>query len=224
MRTYAIGDIHGCLKALETLLELVEPAPDDRLIFLGDYVDRGPDSRGVLDKLMQLSLAPQNVFLRGNHDQMMLLARYDKDELKYWKAIGGLETLDSYNACDIGDVPADHFSWLETTRYFFQTDTHIFVHASIGPEALHKNNERTLLWKRVHGIEEHPSGKKVVCGHTSQGDGRPLNLGHAVCIDTCCYGGQWLTAMNVETDEIFQANQKGETRTGILQDLGKNEA
>lgn len=224
MRTLAIGDIHGCLTALETLLQVIELAPEDRLIFLGDYVDRGPDSRGVIEKLIQLSQAPQHIFLRGNHDQMMLLARFDKKEFRYWQAIGGYETLESYNACTLDDVPHQHFDWLETTRYFFQTDTHIFVHGSIGLEAPHKNSERTLLWQRVYGIEEHPSGKFVICGHTAQCDGRPLDLGHAVCIDTCCYGGQWLTAMDVDSEQIFQANQQGKAQSGTLKELAKTEA
>lgn len=223
MRTIAIGDIHGCLTALQTLLEVINLAPDDRLIFLGDYVDRGPNSRGVIEKLIQLSQVSQHVFLRGNHDQWMLSARYNKDEFRGWESVGGYATLDSYEACTLDDVPSEHFDWQQTTRYFFQTETHIFVHGSIGYDPPHKTSERVLLWQRIYGIEEHPSGKFVICGHTAQGDGRVLDLGHAICIDTCCCGGKWLTGLDVESDQVFQANEQGATQIGTLKELGKTE-
>ena len=97
MRTLAIGDIHGCLTALTTLLDFVAPAADDRLIALGDYVDRGPDSRGVLDLLIALHARGRLVALRGNHDEMMLEARAGPTENhSMWLACGGLHTLQSY--------------------------------------------------------------------------------------------------------------------------------
>ena len=97
MRTLAIGDIHGCLTALKTLLDFVAPASDDRLIALGDYVDRGPDSRGVLDFLIALHASGRLVALRGNHDEMMADAHINpKGDHSLWLACGGLETLQSY--------------------------------------------------------------------------------------------------------------------------------
>src|SRR5215472_203348 len=95
MRLLAIGDIHGCLHALTALLDLVAPQADDLLIALGDYVDRGPDSRGVLDHLIALHDAGRLIALRGNHDVMMLQAR-DGHDLG-WLEVGGETTLRSYD-------------------------------------------------------------------------------------------------------------------------------
>src|SRR4051794_24858439 len=100
MRTLAIGDIHGCLTALDTLLLAVRPQPDDLIVTLGDYVDRGPDSRRVVDRLLHLPPLCQLVALRGNHDQMMLDARAGAEPLRDWLGCGGRETLRSYAPAD----------------------------------------------------------------------------------------------------------------------------
>src|SRR5256885_14038851 len=89
MRTLAIGDVHGASAALDALLALVRPTPDDFLVFLGDYVDRGPDTRGVLDRLIALGKSHRCVFLRGNHELMMTRARHDRSALRLWLAVGG---------------------------------------------------------------------------------------------------------------------------------------
>src|ERR1043166_493704 len=98
MRTLAIGDIHGCLRALDLLLETVQPQPDDVIVTLGDYVDRGPDSKTVLDRLIDLPNRCKHIALKGNHDLMMLKARDDWEEFKHWLNYGGRETLQSYGA------------------------------------------------------------------------------------------------------------------------------
>src|SRR6476646_6510 len=95
-RMLAIGDVHGCLTALDTLLGFVQPTPDDQLVFLGDYVDRGPDSKGVLNRLIELQRTGSAVFLRGNHEIMMLGARNGRDDFRFWFACGGAEALESY--------------------------------------------------------------------------------------------------------------------------------
>ena len=95
-RILAIGDIHGCLTALDTLLGFVQPTPDDQLIFLGDYIDRGPDSKGVLDRLIELKQTRQIVCLRGNHEVMMLAGREGRDDFRFWMSFGGMEALGSY--------------------------------------------------------------------------------------------------------------------------------
>src|SRR5262245_1211953 len=118
MRTIAIGDIHGCSTLLNRLLEAIQPASDDTLIFLGDYVDRGPDSRGVLDRLLQLKESRQCVFLGGNHELMMMRARESRGEMKTWLQYGGAQTLGSYGGSPgrsgtIDDVPPVHWQFLE---------------------------------------------------------------------------------------------------------------
>ena len=110
-RVYAIGDIHGCFRALTTLADYIELAPDDRLIVLGDYVDRGPDSRAVLDWLIHLSRIHDLKPLCGNHDIMMLNARHGESEYRTWIEVGGDATLRE-QAEDVGIVPP----WLREKR------------------------------------------------------------------------------------------------------------
>src|SRR5262245_39166841 len=108
-RLLAIGDVHGCLTALDTLLGFVQPGRDDQLVFLGDYVDRGPDSKGVVNRLIELQHTGQAVFLRGNHEIMMLGARNGRDDFRFWLACGGAEALESYarpnNIATLDDIP-----------------------------------------------------------------------------------------------------------------------
>src|SRR5687767_8328105 len=131
MRTLAIGDIHGCPAALDALLAAARPAADDVLVFLGDYVDRGPDSRGVIDRLLALRKAHRVVALRGNHELMMLRARADRTEYRMWCEVGGLQCLGSYGpapgrAGTLADVPAEHWRFLEEEcGDYYETDTHI---------------------------------------------------------------------------------------------------
>jgi serine/threonine protein phosphatase 1 len=95
-RTIAIGDIHGCLDALAALIDAIGPGPEDTLITLGDHIDRGPDSRGVLDRLIALSRHCRLVPLQGNHEELLLDALRDITTLRRWLTLGGVETLRSY--------------------------------------------------------------------------------------------------------------------------------
>ena len=227
MRTLAIGDIHGCLTALTTLLDFVAPEPDDRIIALGDYVDRGPDSREVLDLLIDLHAGGRLVALRGNHDEMMIEARtaVSRENCSLWLACGGRETLQSYGVqfpetFDLKDIPEAHWRFLERDCVdWCETDTHFFVHANAYPDVpLAEQPREMLLWEKLYVPCVHISGKVMVCGHTSQKSGRPVNLGHAVCIDTWVYGRGWLTCLDVDTRKYWQADVSGRTRTGHLQD------
>jgi len=226
MRTLAIGDIHGCLTALTVLLEAVAPAAGDRLVFLGDYVDRGPDSRGVLDLIIGLHAGGRVVALRGNHDEMMTEARNaarSEDRLM-WLACGGRETLRSYGvaepaASDLTEVPDAHWRFLERDCVdWYETDAHFFVHANAYPDVpLAEQPRFMLLWEKLYVPCVHASGKVMICGHTRQRDGRPLNLGATVCIDTGAYEADgWLTCLDVATGRYWQADQAGERREGML--------
>jgi serine/threonine protein phosphatase 1 len=222
-RTLAIGDMHGCTRALDTLLGAVQPAPGNTLITLGDYVDRGPDSRGVIDRLLALAQTVQLIALRGNHDWMMTEARHNYDVYEDWLGFGGRETLASYGTDEnLDDVPPHHWEFLEQTLVdYHETDTHIFVHALVHPDLdLRSQSHSFLHWHKLQPSHPpHGSGKIMVCGHTAQKSGEPLNLGHAVCIDTWVYGLGWLTCLEVETGTIWQANQKGNLRTANLADF-----
>ena len=223
MRTLVIGDIHGFLDAFDALLAVVGPQPDDRIITLGDYVDRGPDSAGVLDRLLEWYATGLLIPLRGNHDEMMLASRHDKSPRRVWLRYGGVQTLESYghSAADeeYDRVPESHYRFIEhTCREWYETNTHIFAHANIHPDVpMDKQDSQVLLWERIPGPIVHYSGKKFICGHSRQESGLPLNLKTAVCIDTGIYEPEgWLTCLHVETGDYWQADVYGQTRLGKL--------
>ena len=223
MRTLAIGDIHGFLDAFDALLAVVGPQPDDRIITLGDYVDRGPDSAGVLDRLLEWHATGILIPLRGNHDEMMLASRRDKSPRRLWLRYGGVQTLESYGhsatAEEYDRVPESHYRFIEhTCRDWYETDTHLFAHANIHPEVpMDKQDKSVLLWERIPGPIAHYSGKKFICGHSRQESGLPLNLKTAVCIDTGIYEPEgWLTCLHVETGVFWQSDVYGQTRMGRL--------
>ena len=215
-RTIAIGDIHGCSAALDAILEAIRPRPDDTIITLGDYIDRGPDSRGVIDRLIDLAHRCHLVPLLGNHDQMLLDVRSGKNPIEWLLEIGGTTTLDSYGpGRDIGFIPSAHFEFLKGCLDYFETDTHIFVHGNYYPDLpMDEQPVSMLRWESLRDTTPgpHESGKTVIAGHTSQKNGEILDLGYLKCIDTYCYGGGWLTAMDVRTEEVWQANKDGEMR------------
>jgi serine/threonine protein phosphatase 1 len=225
MRTIAIGDIHGCLTALDTLLGFFGHTAQDRLITLGDYVNRGPDSAGVLDRLIRIHETGKLIPIRGNHDQMMLETRVRYDAIETWMSYGGRATLDSYAARGgdgtLDDVPDAHWHFLEHICVdYYETETHFFVHANAYPDVpLDEQPLYMLHYERFDDPPPHFSGKVMVCGHTSQKSGNPISVGHAICIDTWVYGKGWLTELDVASGKSWQANQKGETRTSWIDDF-----
>ena len=224
MRTLAIGDIHGCTAALDALWAKVVPsAADDQVVFLGDYVSRGPDSAGVMNRLVRWSKSHGLVALRGNHEQMMMEARESPGQLEVWRSCGGDAALASYDVLgdggNLADVPDEHWEFLDHfCRDWFETDTHIFVHAGAYAE-LEMDEQPTLIlrWEVFHDPPPHQSGKVLVCGHTPQKTGVPRNIGHAVCIDTAVVRRDgWLTCLDIGGGRVYQANQRGETRGSWL--------
>lgn len=212
-RLIAIGDIHGCSNALRLLLEAINPGPDDTVVTLGDYVDRGPDSRGVIDLLVQLSHQTNLVALQGNHEQMMLEVISQEAPYQVWVQHGGVETLESYGFDGRLDfLPAEHSKFFASMLDYFETDTHFFVHANYDPDLpLDEQEIDVIRWRSLRdGIPDpHISGKIAVVGHTANHDARVLDLGYLVALDTYCYGGGLLTAMDLKTGEIWQASEEG---------------
>jgi serine/threonine protein phosphatase 1 len=222
-RLLAIGDVHGCLAALEALLDVLRPGPEDVVVFLGDYMDRGPDSRGVIERLLRLTEQTRIIPLFGNHEEMLLRAGTGEMPLPLWLAWGVAETVRSYGLCpDLltpqevrQGIPDTHRAFLEHCLNFFETETHFFVHANYEADRpLAEQSDEFLRWVnlRQHLPGPHRSGKVAVVGHTSQKSGEILDLGYLKCIDTYCYGGQWLTALDVSTGEIVQADPDGHLR------------
>lgn len=218
-RVIAIGDIHGCSRALSTLLNAIAPSPSDTLVMLGDYVDRGPNSRGVLDRLIELEAQCQVIFLLGNHDEMMLASRTETPPMPAWLNHGGEATLRSYGDAETLElVPEAHFRFLERCQLHYETETHFFVHANYDALLpLEHQDVRTLLWVSLRDRipEPHESGKMAIVGHTHQATGAILDLGYLACLDTgCCYGN-WLTALDVVGGQLWQTNQRGELRHSL---------
>lgn len=213
-RVIAIGDIHGCAQALAAVVQAIAPAPEVTLVFLGDYIDRGPDSRGVLDQLLQLQTRCQLVPLLGNHELMLLDALENPRVLWPWLEFGGADTLASYGG-QLEHIPLEHLDFLSRCRRYYETATHFFVHANYAPELpLDAQPDYLLFWEHLHGRSPgpHHNGKQAVVGHTSQKSGQVLDLGHLLCIDTYCYGGGWLTAWEVTSHRFWQADREGRLR------------
>ena len=223
-RILAIGEIHGCSTALRALTDAINPGADDLIVPLGDFIDCGPDSRGVIEQLIALSKRCRMVPLLGNHEEMLLNALESKSEFRYWFRLGGKQTLESYSAyrSDLEVIPAEHVAFIRRCRNYFETQTHIFVHGNYEPELpMHQIDAGKLRWEHLDVIRLRPhcSGKTVVVGHTPQKDGMVLDLGFLVGIDTDCCRAGWLTAFDVSTGGIVQADQSGKirrlSRTGV---------
>ena len=116
-RTIAIGDIHGCAGALEVLLDLIKPTPDDLIVTLGDYVDRGPESQKVITRLISLQQECQLVPLLGNHEFMLLEALKEQLFFNFWMQCGGKETLASYGGT-FDQIPSEHFDFIHRCQRY----------------------------------------------------------------------------------------------------------
>jgi serine/threonine protein phosphatase 1 len=221
MAIYAIGDIHGCYDALKTLFRIMPRSKDDIYIFLGDYINRGPNSKETIDWLIKFSKTFNSIFLRGNHEILMLVARLNDEKFNEWLNFGGDFTMKSYkiksNKNWINKITSDHWKFLEDTRPFFQIDKYIFVHAGLELGiSLDKQNMYNLFWKKYDNPVKYSDTNIVICGHTSRRNGEIANFGHTVCIDTYACGGKWLTGLNVETKEYYQTNQERKYKKGEI--------
>ncbi len=215
-RLIAIGDIHGCNAALRTILEAIELGDDDRVVTLGDYVDRGPDSRGVIDTLLELDASGRLTPILGNHEEMMLGALRGSYPRQAWLQHGGVATLDSYGFVgDLSVIPQEHLDFLDRCLPYYETDDTIFTHANyVAGEPMDRQPAEALRWQSLleHTPQPHVSGKRVFVGHTSQKRGVRYDVGYLVCLDTYCHGDGWLTAQEVHSGQIWQASADGKLR------------
>jgi serine/threonine protein phosphatase 1 len=226
---YAIGDIHGCYEQLRRLLALIARDAELRakgrmttLIFCGDYVDRGPASRQVLDALCWLKRRrPFHLqFLKGNHEQVMLDYIAAPARAAAWLLFGGAETLQSYGVTppDPDDppeahvaarddllerLPVSHLRFLQDLELIVGVGDYAFVHAGVRPGvALNKQAEDDLLWIREEFLEvEAPYDRIIVHGHTWDSD-QPQVRPHRIGIDTGAYETGVLTALRIEDDGV----------------------
>lgn len=214
-RTFVIGDIHGCHTAFDLLTDRMELTSDDRVVILGDAVDRGPDSRRVLKRILELRQSCEVVFILGNHEEMMLNA-IDGLHVDEWLGHGGAATVASYRG-HLNNVPDSHLELLDTAANYWEGSRHICVHANLEPGVeLDEQRASWLRWKKLSGREfPHFSGKLVICGHSGASYSAPLVRDGWVCLDTMAYGGGILSALELETGEIIQARENREFRRGV---------
>lgn len=207
-RVYAIGDIHGCYDRLRRLLDRIDIHwSRDMLIFLGDYIDRGSHSFEVLDFLIDLKRQyPKTVFLRGNHETMLL------DFLSGIRTLsfvynGGQQTLDSYHRhaprAEHLTIPKEHLDFIDSLVLCHQTEDYIFVHAGLRPGIpVTEQSEEDLLWIREPFIStETDFEKRVVFGHTPFPE--PLVKPDKIGIDTGAVYGNRLTCVRLPDVTFF---------------------
>lgn len=222
---YAIGDIHGESEKLRELITSLPLKTGDELVFLGDYVDRGPDSSGVIDTLLELERTYACVFLLGNHESMLLdfLGWTDScfTGADAFLSNGGSQTLASYGYFEREKpsrfefhLPKDHEDFLLRLKLYHRIDGYLFVHAGLGSlgrkvndveEALLHSRPEDLLWNRGSGERKHSFELTIVYGHTSTEDFQVRwNLPFSIGIDTgAAYGGP-LTAIRLPDQAVFQ--------------------
>jgi serine/threonine protein phosphatase 1 len=214
-RLFAVGDVHGCADELEALLRGLPLERGDTVAFVGDYIDRGPDSRAAVDVLLALRARDEltTVFLKGNHEDMCLayLGRHGSWG-DAWHLNGGTATLRSYGLppsappADVATrLPPAHLAFFEDIRTWHRTGDFLVVHAGIRPGLpLEQQDEEDLFWIREEFIAaRHGLPYTVVFGHTPQR--RVLvDLPWKIGIDTGCVYGGWLTAIELGEGRLYQ--------------------
>lgn len=169
-RSFVIGDIHGCSATLRRLVNgLLRPLPEDRIYLLGDLIDRGPDSKGVLDYIFELRQRGLSVSsVRGNHEEMFLQACLDRNSLGMWLANGGQATLESFQADGPGDIPPRYRDFLASLPPYILLDEFVIVHAGLNFAQQNPFEDTgAMLWTRSSYVDRQCiGGRRLICGHT----------------------------------------------------------
>ncbi|HMK70068.1 MAG TPA: metallophosphoesterase family protein [Xanthobacteraceae bacterium] len=199
--TYAIGDIHGSLSKLQRLMERCArhaQGRPTRFVFLGDYIDRGPDSAGVVRYVIELQSQRREhvIALKGNHEAVALDVIDGTAPEDYWLALGGAATLRSYGVDRAQALPREHVDWLRSLRLSYDDGRRFFVHAGIDPEKpLAAQRDHDMLWIRdPFLLAQRDYGRLVVHGHTPLATGKPDLRGNRLNLDTAAVFGGPLTA------------------------------
>jgi serine/threonine protein phosphatase 1 len=218
-RLFAVGDIHGCADELGVLLEVLEAGPGDRIVFVGDYIDRGPSPRAVLERLIALrdSEGPRCVFLKGNHEDMFLA--WLGEPGRHGDAFvlnGGRATLESYGLPTTlrgpaarEKLPAAHLEFLRNLAIWHRQPRFLFVHAGIAPNrTLEEQDEEDLLWIREEFIRNrHGLGDTVIFGHTPHREVL-WHLPWKIGLDTGCVYGNKLSCVELTGATLFQVQRR----------------
>ncbi len=209
-KIFAIGDIHGSFDRLQELMQKIPiDFTEDTLVFIGDYIDRGPGSVEVVNYLIGLKKrVPEIIFLKGNHEDMLEKYLDGTDRFTYLLN-GGQNTLDSYlsktNSSNSFPIPPDHMEFFKSLRLYYETEDYIFVHAGLRPKVpLESQEAEDLLWIRDKFIySRYNFGKPVVFGHTPLE--KPLVEPNKIGIDTGAVYGNALTCVQLPSLEFFVA-------------------
>ena len=202
MRIFIIGDIHGCLDMLKRMLEKIPWDPGgDRLIFVGDYIDRGEDSKGVVEYILELEKCSSRIeCLMGNHEAAFLDYLEGKEK-KLFLMNGGYQTLESYDTEREGPenhlVPKTHMDFYHSLKSYLELEDYYVVHAGFKPGVPpEKQSFEDLIWIRDPFIfSAHDFGKRVIFGHTPFSE--PLVLDNKICLDTGAVYGNKLTCLEL---------------------------
>jgi serine/threonine protein phosphatase 1 len=219
-RVFVVGDIHGCVDELDTLLDALALAPRDTVVFVGDYVDRGPASKDVIDVLLELRRNSDilTTFLKGNHEDMLLA--YMGLAGQHGEAYlhnGGVETLVSYGLHPLtpgpevaAALPAEHLQFLRELALTHTIGSFLMTHAGIDPERpLAEQREEDLLWIRERFVNHpHPLPYTVCFGHTPRRDVF-LHLPYKIGLDTGCVYGNRLSCIELRESRLFQVRRGG---------------
>jgi serine/threonine protein phosphatase 1 len=212
---YLIGDIHGCLDNLENLyISMPDITEDDTLVFLGDYIDRGPSSFEVVEFLIGLSGKFRTIFLKGNHEDMFLKYKSMTDDTLNYFENGGIPTLRSYRKNTGGTgIPSKHQSFFSGLLPYYETEEFIAVHAGLNPKinSVEDQDEYDMLWIREKFFRSKKHWKKtIIFGHTPcstlnrNNDIYINDSANIIGIDTgACYGGV-LSCLRWPDKAIFQ--------------------
>lgn len=199
--TYAVGDVHGSLDKLKALIEACRQHAGGRahqFVFLGDYIDRGPDSAGVVRFMMRLQdeLGGGLIALRGNHEAFVLGLLDGVVPLGLWLRNGGVETLASYGVHEVAELPHAHLEWMRSLRLSYDDGRRFFVHAGVDPQkALDAQDEHALLWIREPFLSDRRDyGRLIVHGHTPLATAVPDLRANRLNLDTAAVFGGALTA------------------------------
>jgi len=229
-RKWVIPDLHGCVKTLQALIEnQIKPTKKDKLFFLGDYIDRNHNPKGVLDYLLNLEEEGYRIFpLRGNHEEYLLMAYNAEQKLKrrflfgkeknpvmdQWLKHGGFNTLKSFRIKNIKEIPAKYIQWLNGLKYYYLEGDYVIVHAGLNFDRLDPfEDTHAMLWSgSFRPVPENIGHKTIIHGHV------PVSLGFlqnvlnnpeskVIALDNGCYlsgtnGMGNLTALELNTRQL----------------------
>lgn len=208
MATYVIGDIHGEIKALQTIINKINYQPQkDKLIFLGDYIDRGENPYQVYQYLKKLANG-KNIFLRGNHEQLMIDTLLNDQNPNLWYYNGGRKTEQSFPNQSLLKEAA---KWFDSLSYYYVDQNYIFVHAGLDPDKkLSDQDKNDLIWIRSKFINSKAADfiekRTIIAGHTPVAEVKFLE--NKIMLDTGAGKGGILSSIRLEDKEIFQSEAK----------------